>query len=116
MINGDGGIDKTEFVNAHKDSPMADKLSSFDDEIFALLDSDGDGSITQTEMETNKGKVREFIDSKIGPPPSPPLMMTQNQSGADTENSLISQILDTYSQTDDLASLLNSASSVDLLT
>ena len=112
--NGDGGIDKTEFVNSHKDSPMADKLSSLDDEIFAILDSNSDGSITQTEMDTNQDAVKEFIDSKIGPPPSPPPMMKSEEDSSD-EDSLIAQFLKAYSQ-NDLSALLNSISTVDITT
>jgi hypothetical protein len=65
-------------------------------------------------METNKDKVKEFIDSKMGPPPSPPPMMTQVDSSEDTEDSLLLQLLEAYSQSD-LANPLNAESTIDLL-
>ena len=95
--NGDGGLDIDEFKAMGKNLPAGKSDQANNDkaaDVFAKIDADGDGKITQSEMEAAKPK---------GPPPGPPpgaLLKIQEDAGSSSS-----------SLTDLLASLSNDDSS-----
>lgn len=85
--NGDGGLDIDEFKAMGKNLPAGKSDQANGDktaEVFAKIDTDGDGKITQSEMEAAKPEPK-------GPPPGM-LLQIQEDAGSSSSSSLADQL------------------------
>lgn len=81
--NGNGGLDIGEFKAMGKNLPAGRSDQANGDkaaEVFAKIDADGDGQITQSEMEAAKPEPK-------GPPPGM-LLQIQEDAGSSSSSSL----------------------------
>lgn len=102
--NGDGGVDKSEFADMISSSPFAEEASESTDEMFELLDSDGDGVLTETELEEGQSTMAEYLENELGiSPPPPPPEMAESES---VDSSLIETALSAYEQNSELSTTL----------
>lgn len=119
-----GGISFSEFKishveNAKNSAKIADQPSAED--IFSVLDADGDGELTATDREQTKKSggnftpdafaallgIQEQEGGKRPPPPPPPadtlseLFVSSAETEDDAEANLIDQLLETLSTTEE---------------
>lgn len=100
-----GGIDKAELAESLGKAPFAEQLQDEDiDEIFAMLDTDSDGILSESENAEEPSKIGEFMMTKYGM--TRPEMPTTSQ--ANSENAVVSQAINSYLQNSELSSSLNS--------
>lgn len=62
-VNGDGKLDETELANFLSKGPGGDKLDSA--ETFKSFDTDSDGSVSETEMDTGMQALRTQMESNM---------------------------------------------------
>lgn len=124
-IDKSGGISFSEFKISHvenaKDSAKIAGSPSAE-EIFSVLDADGDGELTATDREQTRKTGGNFSSESFAallgiqeqeggqrpPPPPPPsseslldLFSSSADNGDDTETSLIDQLLETLNGSED---------------
>lgn len=119
-----GGISLEEFKVSHAEraAETANSAGSGDpEELFSLLDADGDGELTATDREKSGPPGGQFSPESFmallgiqeqsgnGPPPPPPggseasdplsELLAAVEDTDDTESSLIDELLETLSET-----------------
>jgi len=104
-IDGSGDVDESELAELLGNSPMAEQLQDGDlEEIFAMLDSDGDGVLSESELSDGHLKVGEYMQDKYGITP-PDQQQVANTGG---ENALATKAINSYLQNSETASILKS--------
>jgi len=91
----DGTITKSEF-GLSTTSSTSDTTSSTDEskleELFAKIDSDGDGSLSSTEVADFESAMKEAHGPQGMPPPPPPSDSEDSSSTSDTLQQLLSAL------------------------
>lgn len=123
-----GFIEKTDLQSAFdKISKTGSASSSSVDEVFASLDGDSDGKVTQSEMTTSMQKLADQLDSQLGsmrmsdamggqggpggaggmPPPPPPSGSGGRDDAGFTQDELSSQLTEIGSSDSKRSSLIS---------
>lgn len=71
-INGDSGIDSSEFQNIFSRIQDSVDISSEAEELFSQLDANSDGTIDETEHAEGSDSIKEMLDSYAPEMPPPP--------------------------------------------